>query len=436
MNRSTCSRAALAVLVPALAVAAARPARALDVEGALRQVAAANPTLAARRAMADASSRRVAPAGAWESPMLEAGVENVPVTGRFDTEPMTMKVLGVTQRVPVFGANRLAADAARAGATAERAGVDMTRNDLFGMGLEAYGDAWVAAALRDQAQAHVAVMERLVRSARARYESGAGRLEDVLRSQAEQARTRADVETYRAEERSARARLDALRGVTPGTAADTLAPVHAAPVPDDPAPWLAAVDEAQPRLRELSAEADRYRLAAQSARRSAWPDLELRGAYGWRETLADGQPQDNLFSATVGLTLPIFAGARQGSEGAEMDAMARVRASERDAARLELASQVSAAHADAAAAQRMARVYADSVVTVLERAVDASWAAYSAGTTDLWRVFESSHELYGEEVALLRARQDLVRAQARMLSLTGRGDLLGIALPPPEGGSR
>ena len=36
----------------------------------------------------------------------------------------------------------------------------------------------------------------------------------------------------------------------------------------------------------------------------------------------------------------------------------------------------------------------------------------------------SAHTLYTEEVALQRARQELARAQARMLSLTGRGDLL------------
>jgi outer membrane protein TolC len=68
--------------------------------------------------------------------------------------------------------------------------------------------------------------------------------------------------------------------------------------------------------------------------------------------------------------------------------------------------------------------------------VDASWAAYGAGTTDLWRVLEATHALYGEEIALTRARQDLARAAAAMLSLTGRGDLLGVAVPAGNGGGR
>jgi hypothetical protein len=47
-------------------------------------------------------------------------------------------------------------------------------------------------------------------------------------------------------------------------------------------------------------------------------------------------------------------------------------------------------------------------------------------------VFESTHSLYSEEIALIRARQDLGRAEARLVSLTGRADLLGVELPTPR----
>ena len=92
----------------ACALAAPQPAAALDLEGALREVAAANPTLEARREMVVAAEHRVARAGAWQSPMLELGVVDVPTTGSFDTDPMTMKMIGITQRLPLFGANGLA----------------------------------------------------------------------------------------------------------------------------------------------------------------------------------------------------------------------------------------------------------------------------------------------------------------------------------------
>jgi outer membrane protein TolC len=97
---------------------------------------------------------------------------------------------------------------------------------------------------------------------------------------------------------------------------------------------------------------------------------------------------------------------------------------------------VRAAHATAAAAQRTVGLLADTVVVAQRRAVDASWAAYGAGATDLWRVFEATHALYNEEIALTRARQELARAGARMLSVSARGDLLGVRLPEIERSER
>jgi outer membrane protein TolC len=429
-------RTAYLAALLALAGAAPRCAFALDLEGALREVAAANPTLAARRAMVEAAERRVAPAGAWQSPMVELGVVNVPTTGSFDTDPMTMKMLGVTQRVPLFGSNGLARRSASEEVLAEGAASEMSHYDLYGAAWEAYAAAYYAGELTRDADNHGGVMDRMVQSARSRYESGSGRLEDLLRAEAERARTLADLAAFSAEERGARARLDALRGAAPGSGTDSLAPPPLAPVPASPESWLVAVAPAHPRLRELDARAGRYRFAAQASRRMAWPDLELKGSYGWRETLQGGIPQNDMFSASVGFTVPIFASQRELSEGAEMDAMARASEGERRAAELELREQIVTLHAAAAAAERTIRLLADTVVTTQRLAVDASWTAYRAGSTDLWRVFESSHSLYEEEVALIRARQDLSRSEAQFLSLTGRGDLLGVGLPAVKEGGR
>jgi len=414
------------------------PVAALDLPEALRQAAAANPGLAARAAMVDAARHRVAPAGAWAAPMLELGVVNVPTNGAFNLDPMTMKMIGLSQRVPVFRSNRLARRAAREAVARETADAELMRYEVLGMTWETYADARHAGELAALAEAHVGVMDRLVLSARARFESGNGRLEDLLRSQAERASTQRDAAMFRAEALAAHARLDALRGLPAGTDADTLAPLPE--TPDTAAVlWRTAVGPTHPRLEAMEAEVSRYRFSARAARRMAWPDLELRASYGVRERLyqpAHGTTtdQDNMFSASVGFMLPIFAGAR-GAEGAEMDAMARASEAERRGAELELLREVESAHAAAAAARQSVRLIADTLIPVQSRAVEASWSSYRAGVTDLWRVFESTHALYDQASALIRLRHDLARAQARLISLTGRADLLGIALPE-RGGPR
>ena len=421
VSRSVVALAALVAVVP-------HGAMALDLQAALREVATTNPTLVGRREMVEAARRRVSPAGAWQSPMVEIGALNVPTNGRFDMEPMTMKMVGIEQRVPVFGANRLSRRSAGAAARAEGAGLEMANYELFSMAWEAYADAYYAGQLAESSLAHRGEMERLVRSARARYDSGNGRLEDVLRAEAEQARILSDLAAFESEAQGARARLGALMGRESAALADSLEPPPMSSPPEDPATIIALVNESHPRLRELRAQVDRYRLAARAARRMIWPDLNMSVSYGIRQPIM-GVAQDNMWSATVGFMLPVFASQRELSEASEMDAMARASESDLRAATLDLDQQARSLHASARADSRTVSLLADTVVTTQRRAVAASWSAYNAGTTDLWRVFEATHALYGEEVALMRARQDLTRNEARLLAITARGDLFGLTLP-------
>jgi outer membrane protein TolC len=401
----------------------------LSLDLVLRQVADANPMLAARRAMTEAARKRIAPAGAWESPMLEAGVVNVPTSGRFDMDEMTMKMVGFVQRVPLFGANGLRRDAAREAAEAEGAAALRAHYEAYGAAIEAYADAYFALRRAEEAEHHRGTMERLLESARARYRSGNGRLDEMLRAESERARVIADIVRYRAAAERAWARLDAIRGRDPGAPPADLEPPPALAVPEVEGSWALAAQEGHPRLAEAEARERGYAFSARASRRMSWPDLEVRASYGFRGADRMGMDWDNMFSAGVGFMLPIFAGQRERAMGAEFDAMARAAAAERREAELDLAREAHALHAEARAAARTVTLLADTVVVTQERAVEAAWSAYAAGAVDLYRVFDAAHALYGEDLSLLDARNELSRVQGRLVALTGRGDLAGIQLP-------
>lgn len=422
------ARAVCAALAIGLAPVSAH---ALDLQTVLSEVAAANPSLAAQRARADAAADGVSPAGAWPSPRLQFGLMNVPTSGNLDQEPMTQQQIAVSQRVPLFGRTGLSRRSATERARAEDAAVQNTHWMLLGHAWTLYADAYAAADRVRIGEGHRGVMSRMVASARARYESGTGRLEDVLRAQSAEAQVLVDIEQFRAQEKLARARLDGLRGVD---ATQSTMPVLDVPplasIDASDSAWVDAARQQHPRLRELEAREAGHRYESQALKRRAWPDLDLMFAYGFRKTLFEsGKEQDDLWTAAVAFEVPIFAGSREFAEGDRQLALADAASADRRATELDLIAETTAALAEARAAQRTVGLLADTVVVTQRHALDASWSSYTAGITDLWRTLEAAHSLYQEEVRLTRARESLARAEGRLIALTGRGDLLGVELP-------
>ena len=84
------TRCALPLILVAAPVAAAAPPGATTLPEVLRDVLRDNRDLDLRGWEAAATRARATRAGSWESPSVEIGVENVPATGRFDEDPMTM----------------------------------------------------------------------------------------------------------------------------------------------------------------------------------------------------------------------------------------------------------------------------------------------------------------------------------------------------------
>jgi outer membrane protein TolC len=401
----------------------------LTLAAVLRDVSASNPTLAAHRATTAAAEERRRSAGAWEPPMLEFGVVNVPTSWDFNEDEMTMKMIGVAQRIPLFGPKKYESEAAGEAADAEGAATAGAHLELFGSAIEAYADAYYALERAREAARHEMVMARFVESAMARYRAGNGRLDDILRAQAEQARVRAEMAGFHSDAERALARLGALRGLRFEEGKPTLAPPPDFPVPPDPATWIAAAADDHPRVREAEARERGYEMSARASSRSDWPDFEVRASYGVRGHDAMGMELSDMITATVGVTLPLFSGSREGATANEMNAMARAAGAEKEAAALDLARMARTLHAEATASSRMVALLADTVVTTQARAVEATWSAYAAGSIDLWRVLEANHALYADDLALLDARRMLARAQGELVALTGRGDLAGVELP-------
>lgn len=88
-----------------------------------------NPEIQAAYQEREAAQQRIGPAEALDDPMLEAGVINAPLASSpFNREDMTMKMIGLSQRLPFPGKRGLRKDVAAKDAEAIEQGYHETVN--------------------------------------------------------------------------------------------------------------------------------------------------------------------------------------------------------------------------------------------------------------------------------------------------------------------
>lgn len=153
-----------------------RTLRAIDgsLAALLDRAAATSPRLRAARARVDAARARVAPAGARPDPMLMAGVQNLPVTDPGFGDEMTMKMVGVSQTIPLWGKLRLARSAVEREVVAAAADVAAESLAVRTEVKNAYYDVAFADRALDVLDRSRLVLLDLVRLAEVRYGTGAG----------------------------------------------------------------------------------------------------------------------------------------------------------------------------------------------------------------------------------------------------------------------
>ena len=392
--------------------AAPEPADTLRMRDAVARAAGANPSVTAARLRAEAERERVSPAGALPDPMLELGLMNRPLDDFGADEPMTMNVVGLSQRFPWPGNQGFSEQARGHVARAAELDADETAAQMAARTKEVYARvAYLDRALAVTRETRD-LLENYLSVAETRYGSGGGLQQDVLQAQVAVGRATADLAVMEQERVAAAARLNALMGRPadePIAAVELPEPGAGAPPLDS---LMALAEERRPALaaareRALAAEAV-YRAAG----RARYPDFELGLAWGQRPNFAD------MGSVSLGVSLPVWGGGKQES----LTRAAAAERAEEEARALDLHYETSARLGELRAAEERARVlagiYRTSILPQAEAAVESALAAYQVGRVDYATLLDARLALNRYQVDRVRLAAERLQALAGIEALT------------------
>jgi outer membrane protein TolC len=379
----------------------------------------ANPDIRAARQEAEAAEQRIAPAGALNDPMLEVGVLNLPInTFNFRQDDMTMKMIGLGQRLPYPGKRRLREEVAEQDAEALQHGYRETVNRTVRNVRVAYYDLALNATATRLTLQNRDALAQLLRIARAKYEVGQGNQADVLKGELQLSRMSDDLIRLARERKEFGGELDAALGRRPGARSVTPEPLvlahTVAPAALDHE-WLAA----QPQLLGLQSRIARSQKTLDLAAREYYPDFDFKFAYGQRDRAQDGSFRSDMILFTVAVNLPVWRNTKLAPMVAEAEAMRGQALDLYEAQRNAILMQLHHQTASAEQSLASARLYESTIVPQAKLAVEASLAAYRVNRLDFLNVLDSQMTVFNAQIAYATAVAGYNKALAEIDLLTG-----------------
>ncbi|WGL15434.1 TolC family protein [Microbulbifer bruguierae] len=426
---------ALGPLVPALLICAfALPARAqLNLESALQLAREQDPQTAAAIAAAKATAEDAVADGQWEDPRLKLGIANLPTdTFAFDDQPMTQKVIGISQKLPRGDSAGLAG--AR-GAHVAEAGF-ASAGDMALLLERDVGLAFLSLSeqlrVRELLTENRRWMQELVGYNRARLASAQIQSQQLLQSQLALARLDDRIAQIDGEISRARGELSRWIG---GAAWQALNPEP--PAWRDTREWLSAqtlpvplaLIEQHPAVAASNARVAAERMNVALAQQAYKPQFGVDLSYGQRERtpMSDGS---DFASVTVTFDLPLFRQNRQDRRLAASHARESAGMLQRQNLLQQMHAELNGAVAMAQNLDRRRREYREELLAQAEATADAVLKGYAANTADLDAVIAARMDAIEAQISAARLTYGYFRALARIrylraLDAPSPGDAVG-----------
>jgi cobalt-zinc-cadmium efflux system outer membrane protein len=418
MQRHMMSIAALTLLLALPAAAQEAPDGGLTA--LLAEAVENNPDIqAARRELAAARSR-VSPAAALDDPMLEAGVVNLPAESlSFRREDMTMKMIGITQRLPYPGKRALRRELAEKQAEAVEHNVQELMNRVRREIKVAYFDLALTDESRRLTERNRQVLEQFLSIAEARYGVGQSGQADVLRAQTQVSKMSEELIKLGRERPMLEAELNRAAGRNVAAQSVIPAPLRAHEIRLSLDELREAARAHRPQVLAQQRMVDRSAKALDLARKDYYPDFDVRFSYGQRDNFQDMRRED-MISLTVAINLPVWRESKREPRVAEAQSM-REQASAMYQAKLnEMDAMLRQQVAAAEQALKAVRLYESSLLPQARLTTDASLAAYRVGRVDFFTLLDSRMTVFGAETGYAASLAAYNKALAEIEFLTGR----------------
>lgn len=389
--------------------------------GLLAEALEKNPEIRAAQQEREAARQRIAPAQALDDPMLEVGVINAPLgSSPFNREDMTMKMIGLSQRLPFPGKRGLRQDVASKDAEAIEQGYHETVNRVVHDLKTAYFDLGLTLEMIKLVEKNKQTLAHFLHIAEARYQVGQGSQADVLKAQTQVSRMLDRLLGLAREQPVFEADLIRALGRNAKGVIPIPAPlqIHATPLILETLQQEALAQ--RPQLLALQSLIARNEKSVELARRASYPDFDVRLSYGQRDNMLDGTRRDDMVSMTVAVNLPVWRGSKIEPRILESEALRDQASSLYQAQINEIEARLRQQIAMAEQSLKSIKLYQTAILPQARLTVESALAAYQVNRIDFLTLLDNQMTVFDYEANLITAMANYNKALAEIDLLVGK----------------
>ena len=380
-----------------------------------------NPEIIAAQREQDAARQRIAPAGALDDPMLEAGVINLPLASSpFNRDDMTMKMIGLSQRLPFPGKRGLRRDVATRDAQSIAYGYEETVNRVIRSIKIAYHDLGLTQATIRLVEKNKSILKDFLHIAEDHYTLGMGSQADVLKAQTQISRMQDELLRLGRELPSIEAELVRALGRSDLNGIPKIGSPLLHETSLNQESLFEAAFEQRPQLKALQSIIARTEKEVDLARRNYYPDLDLRLSYGQRNSMQDGIGRPDMVSFSVAINLPVWRDSKLAPRVTESLAIRDQAISLYQAQRNEITAGLHQQLATADQNMKSIRLYQTAILPQALLTVESALAAYQVNRVDFLTLLDSQMVVFEYEINLITAVANYNKALAEIDFITGR----------------
>ena len=323
--------------------------------------------------------------------------------------------LGVAQDFPYPGKLRLKGDIAKKDAEVFQQQYESVRRSVLARSKEAYFQLAYLSKTLGILESDGQLLQQVEKAADARYRSGMGNQQDLLRAQLEQTKLLREITMHHLEVAKVQAQLKELLSRSQASPDIEPTDLSETPLSYSYEELWAATKAQNPQIAGAEKMAEREKLQVDSAHKDFYPDFNLQ--YMWQRT--DPTQFRAYYMLSFGVRVPIYRSRKHRPELAQAEAELSRSRSEVEVQSQQVAAQLRSAYDTAQKTAELLKIYKEGLIPQSRAGFQAGMAAYQNNRQDFQSALSSFLDILHLDEEYWQSLSERETALARLEELTG-----------------